>query len=209
MLGAVNPCRAWCSRLRVPSSQLPGALSPPSLGPIHSLVRSAHSSPTPAHSFPLPTLGWGEALRLAQRASWKKPVHREGQGEEWQRARMQGRDGRPPSLGLGCWCRTGLLGHNQPEPTGAFCLHCAFHIQVCHPADTSPHTHQCVQQQHQAPASQNPSDSSHQPPHLLFFPGALVHTHTTQSLHIGISHLDPFSASGPPPPPFSLHPASA
>ena len=77
-----------------------------------------------------------------------------------------------------------LLGHNQPEPTGAFCFHCAFHIQVCHPADTSQHTHQCVQQQQrtQAPASQNPSDSSHQPPHTCcsFLNAlALAHTHTT------------------------------
>ena len=105
---------------------------------------------------------------------------------------MQGRDREAtlPWAGLLC-ARPRLLGHNQPEPTVAFCLHCVFHTQVCPPADTSHRAHPPVTctTKHTA-GTTHASPSITEPPRQLppshlhpccssLNTHTLVHTHTT------------------------------
>lgn len=57
-----KPLQGLVLRLWVPGSQLPRSTSSTLTWSLHPLLSSAHSSPTPSHSFPLPALGWARLL---------------------------------------------------------------------------------------------------------------------------------------------------
>lgn len=181
-------------RLWVSGSKLPGPYS----------VHSAHSSP-PGSFFPLPALG--EAAGACPGAcSGKHQQSSVGSCRvRWQRQGCRG--GRAPmGWTAGCWAEA---HRHRQKLAVAFCLHFASHTRLCtrKPMQASKHKPMCTPTGHTHTKHTTAIErtiAQIQPPACIFLFVSLLHMHgcarthiPPQSLHLGISHLDLISTSGP------------